>query len=185
MNASLTQPLGRSKAGTNVLADGFELIKFRLTSVVVFSSLASYVIASNNGFDIRALMLLCIGGFGVAGASNALNQVLEKDYDRLMRRTKNRPVTAGRMTMSTAVLIAGFLCLIGVTALAFFNLVTALLGMLAFILYAFVYTPLKRYSSIAVLIGAIAGAMPMAIGVVAFAGSLTYLALFLFAIQFA
>ncbi len=171
--------------GASRLSDYVSLIKPRLTSVVVFTAVASFVVAAQlavNGIDI---LLLAIGGFGVAGASNTLNQALEKDFDILMKRTKNRPVAAGRLTMSNAVMFAGFLCLLGITALAVFNVLTAFLGMLAFITYAFVYTPLKRYSSAAIFVGAVAGAMPMVIGVVAFTGSFTWLALSLFVIQFA
>ncbi len=183
----------RSKAHTltfwQLLTAGFDdylkLIKMRLTSLVVFTALGSYLVASSLSYGMLDLVLLALGGFGVAGASNALNQVLEKDYDRLMTRTKDRPIAAGRMTMSHGVLFAGFLLLLGVTALAVFNMMTAFLGMLAFMTYAFVYTPMKRYSRAAVFVGAVAGAMPMMIGVVAFSGSITWLAIALFALQFA
>jgi len=165
--------------------DYLKLIKMRLTSLVVFTALGSFLVASSLSYQIIDLLLLAVGGFGVAGASNALNQVLEKDYDKLMTRTQDRPIAAGRMSMSHGVLFAGFLCLLGVTALALFNMLTAFLGMLAFMTYAFIYTPMKRYSRAAVFVGAIAGAMPMLIGVVAFSGSITWLALALFILQFA
>jgi len=167
------------------VSDYLMLIKMRLTSLVVFTALGSFLVASGFDFHWSQLIFLAIGGFGVAGASNALNQVLEKDYDKLMERTKNRPIASGRMTSSHGVLFAGLLCLLGVTALAVFNMLTAFLGMLAFMTYAFVYTPLKRYSRAAVFVGAVAGAMPMLIGVVAYTGSLTYLGLALFFLQFA
>lgn len=185
MNRTRTEYISTKSLGASRLSDYVSLIKPRLTSVVVFTAVASFVVAAQlavNGIDI---LLLAIGGFGVAGASNTLNQALEKDFDILMKRTKNRPVAAGRLTMSNAVMFAGFLCLLGITALAVFNVLTAFLGMLAFITYAFVYTPLKRYSSAAIFVGAVAGAMPMVIGVVAFTGSFTWLALSLFVIQFA
>jgi len=170
---------------SDTIGDYLMLIKMRLTSLVVFTALSAYLIASGLTFSGLDLLLLAIGGFGVAGASNALNQALEKDYDILMKRTQNRPVASGRMTMSQAVMFAGLLCMLGITALALFNVLTAFLGMLAFVTYAFIYTPLKRYSSAAVFVGAIAGAMPLLIGVVAWTGTITWLALALFAIQFA
>lgn len=167
------------------IGDFTQLVKMRLTSLVVITAVGSYYLASGLSASLLSLVLLAIGGFGVTGASNALNQVLEKDYDSLMDRTKDRPLPSGRMVPSTAVLFAGFLCLLGITALSIFNSLAAFFGMMAFVLYAFVYTPLKRYSSAAVFVGAIAGAMPMLIGVVAFTGELTWLAILLFGIQFA
>lgn len=131
-----------------------------------------------------AVLTLALGGFLVTGAANALNQVLEKDYDRLMKRTADRPLAAGRMKVSEAVLAAGFMCLIGITLLALFNPWTAFLGMAALVSYSFVYTPLKRISSIAVTVGAIPGALPTMIGCVAAQGEITALAWALFLIQF-
>ena len=185
MSQSKVQSISKSEFTGSLLSDYLMLIKMRLTSLVVFTAVASFLIASNLEFTGMQILLLALGGFGVAGASNALNQALEKDYDVMMKRTENRPVAAGRMTMSHAVMFAGFLCLFGITVLALFNVLTAFLGMLAFVTYSFVYTPLKRYSSAAVFVGAIAGAMPMVIGVVAFTGSITWLAIALFMIQFA
>lgn len=185
MSRSVAKHITLKQVVADTIGDYLMLIKMRLTSLVVFTALASYLIASGLSFTGVDLLLLAIGGFGVAGASNALNQVLEKDYDILMTRTKDRPIASGRMTMSHGVMFAGFLCMLGITALAVFNVLTAFLGMLAFVTYAFIYTPLKRYSSAAVFVGAIAGAMPMLIGVVAFTGSMTWLAIALFAIQFA
>ena len=172
---------GLAKGVTDLL----ELVKIRLTMVVVLTAVGAYIVASQGEITLLQFVFLSIGGFGVTGAANAINQVLEKDFDKLMVRTKNRPVAAERMTISSAVLMAGFMCLTGITALSLFNPVTAFFGMLAFILYGFVYTPLKRYSSVAVWIGAIAGAMPMLIGVMAFDPSLMGLGLWLFSIQFA
>lgn len=160
------------------------LVKFRLNIVVVFTAVAAFVIASQGAFEWPSLVLLSIGGFLVTGAANALNQVLEKDFDKLMERTANRPVASGRMRVSEAVMAAGMMCLAGVTILALFNPLTALLGMSALVSYAFVYTPLKRHSTVAVFVGAIPGALPMAIGCVAFDGGMTKLALLLFTIQF-
>lgn len=172
-----------SLAGRKI-ADLAMLVKFRLTATVVFSALMAYAIASTTTIRLDALLMLAVGGFLVTGAANALNQVLEKDYDALMVRTANRPLATGRMTMSEAVLWAGFMSLIGITLLAMFNPWAAFFGMLALVSYAFIYTPLKRVSPIAVTVGAFPGAMPMLIGSVAFEGTLSVLALSLFAIQF-
>lgn len=169
----------------DAVGDYMMLIKMRLTTLVVFTAVCSFIVASGLSFTMIDIVFLTIGGFCVTAASNAMNQVLEKDFDSLMTRTQNRPLPAGRMSVSNAVMFAGLMCMLGVTALAAFNVLTSFFGMLAFILYSFVYTPLKRYSSAAVFMGAIAGAMPMMIGVVAFTGSITWLALALFAIQFA
>lgn len=161
-----------------------QLVKVRLTSMVVFSSVAAYLIVSAFAVPIELVVLLAVGGFFVAGASNALNQVLEKDYDILMSRTKTRPIATGRMSMSTGVLIAGLMSLVGISILALFNPLTAFLGMLSLILYSFVYTPMKRQSSVAIMLGAIPGAMPMLIGCVAFEGYISSLGLVLFAFLF-
>jgi len=164
--------------------DVLELVKVRLTTLVVFSAVMSYLIAA--GIQVRALpvLILCLGGFLVAGAANALNQILERDYDKLMERTAGRPLASGRMTASLALVIAGFMLLIGLVALALFNPITAFLGMLSFIIYAFIYTPLKRYTTASVAIGAIPGALPVLIGWVAFEGTISWMAIVLFGIQF-
>ena len=152
--------------------------------MVVFSSVAAFLIVSAFNVSWEYVVLLALGGFFVAGASNALNEVLEKDYDILMTRTQDRPIAAGRMSMSTGVLIAGLMSLLGISILALFNPLTGFLGMLSLILYAFVYTPMKRQSSVAVLLGAIPGAMPMLIGCVAYQGYISTMGLVLFAFLF-
>ncbi len=160
------------------------LVKLRLNFLVVFTSGIGYVLGSGSEFTWANLIILSLGGFLITGAANALNQVLEKDYDKLMPRTENRPLPTGRMTVSTAVLSAGFMTLIGIFLLSAFNPLTALIGTVSLIIYAFVYTPVKRISSIAVLIGAIPGALPPVIGWVAVTGTLGQEAILLFAIQF-
>lgn len=167
------------------LSDYGVLMKFRLSLTVVFSAAMAYLIAQEEPTNWVKLAVLVFGGFFVTGAASALNQVLEKDYDRMMKRTEKRPVAAGRMTTSEAVLVAGLLSLVGVSLLCLFNAMTAFLGMVSLILYAFVYTPLKRVSNIAVIVGAFPGAFPMLIGCTAAqGGTLTWLGLTLFAIQF-
>lgn len=160
------------------------LVKFRLTTTVVFSSVMAYLIAAAAPINWLAIAILAAGGFLVTGAANALNQVLEKDYDKLMRRTADRPLAAGRMKTSEAVLAAGFMSLIGISLLALFNPWTAFLGTVALVSYSFVYTPMKRVSPDAVTIGAVPGALPTLIGCVAAQGELTWLGLALFGLQF-
>jgi len=161
------------------------LIKFKLSMTVVFSAVMAYLIALKAPVDYGQLLILALGGIFTTGASSALNQAIEKDYDKLMSRTANRPVAAGRMSASEAVLVAGFMSLFGVSFLAYFNPITGVLGMISLILYAFIYTPLKRISNISVTVGAIPGAIPVVIGCTAANnGSLTVLALGLFGIQF-
>ncbi len=166
------------------LSDYAMLVKFRLSTVVVISSVLGYLIASSGAVQWTEIALLISGGFLVTAAANALNQVLEKDFDILMSRTQDRPVATGRMKSSEAVMFSGISCFTGITLLAVFNPITALLGMLSLILYAFVYTPLKRYSTLAVAVGAIPGALPVLIGATAFEDGITYFALSLFVIQF-
>lgn len=168
----------------NWLTDFGLLVKTRLTLMVVLTSVLAYVIASGFTVNFVQVFFLGLGGFLVAGASNILNEVLEKDYDKLMRRTQNRPLATGRMTVSNGVLLAGLMTLAGLSILGMFNPLTAFFGTLSLVTYAFIYTPLKRHSSVSVLIGAIPGALPMLIGCVAFDGYVSSLALLLFAIQF-
>jgi heme o synthase len=161
------------------------LMKFKLALTVVFSAVMAYLIALEGSVNWGYFTALFLGGFFTTGAANALNQVLEKDYDKLMKRTENRPLATGRMSSSEAILVAGISSLIGVTLLAIFNPMTAFLGMVSLILYAFVYTPLKRVSNINVFVGAIPGALPMLIGCTAAQnGTLTGLGTALFTLQF-
>lgn len=166
------------------LEDYVLLVKFKLSLVVVVSSVLGYLIVASGNVKFLDIILLSLGGLLVTGAANTLNQVLEKDFDLLMTRTANRPVATGRMKSSEAVMFAGLSCLVGISVLAIFNPITALLGMLSLILYAFVYTPLKRYSTMAVAVGAIPGALPVLIGATAFDARITFLSFCLFIIQF-
>lgn len=160
------------------------LVKTRLSLTVVFTSLMGYMITSGGDFSIATLILLFTGGFLITASANAINEVLEKDFDALMKRTSVRPLSSGRMKVADAVLFAGLTCLVGVSLLSMINPLTSVLGMLSFVLYAFVYTPLKRYSTIAVAVGAIPGALPVLIGCTAYNGVLTSLSIGLFSIQF-
>lgn len=169
---------------TQAMADFGLLVKFKLSIMVLFSALMAYAIAGAGQANWVGFTLLAIGGFLVTGASNALNEVLERDYDRLMPRTANRPVATGRMSVSNAVLLAGLMALFGVSILSLFNPLTGFLGMLSPMSYAFIYTPLKRSSPLAVAVGAVPGALPLVIGCTAWDGVLTNTALMLFTIQF-
>ena len=160
-------------------------MKFKLSLTVVFSAVMAFLIAARGSFSWFDLGILFLGGFFTTGAANALNQVLEKDYDKMMKRTENRPIATGRMTVSEGVLVAGLTSLLGVSLLASFNPLTAFLGIVSLILYSFIYTPMKRVSNFAVIIGAIPGALPIVIGCTAVQdGQLTSLAIALFGIQF-
>jgi protoheme IX farnesyltransferase len=160
------------------------LVKFRLSTFVVFSSAMAYSIAAGSDFKLISFIILVAGGFLITFAANILNEVLEAEYDRLMQRTANRPLAAKRWTPSSAIVLAGACCLSGIVLLAVLNPLTSFLGMVSLVTYAFLYTPLKRYSTIAVLVGAIPGALPVMIGMIAHDGVITSQALFLFAIQF-
>lgn len=174
----------KSISNPSWVRDFSELVKLRLNLLVVFSAIMAAMICTGGNVTILQIGLLAIGGFCITGSANALNEVLERDYDKLMKRTADRPVAAGRMSMENAVMIAGFLCIIGVTALGLFNPMTALLGVLSLISYAFVYTPMKRYSPWAAIIGAVPGALPVVIGCTAMEGQISTIALLLFGIQF-
>ncbi|HEX5624898.1 MAG TPA: protoheme IX farnesyltransferase [Saprospiraceae bacterium] len=179
--------MNRTKTGTisySLVHDIGILVKFKLSLMVVFSSALSYIILAKDHFNWTHFVLLCAGGLSVTFAANALNQCLERDYDKLMVRTAMRPVADGRMTVSMSVLISGLLCMVGVIFLALISPEAATLGMLSFVIYAFVYTPLKRYSTMAIPVGAVPGALPALIaGVVACQG-FTWEAILLFGIQY-
>ncbi|TXF87588.1 protoheme IX farnesyltransferase [Neolewinella aurantiaca] len=161
------------------------LVKFRLSATVVLSSVLAYLVALGAGsFSWWAVCVLTAGGFLTTAAANILNELLEKDYDKMMVRTQNRPLAEGRLSSSDALLIAGFSSIAGITLLALFNPWTAFLGMVSLISYAFVYTPLKRVGPIAILVGAIPGALPALIGCAAAEGMITTLGITLFSIQF-
>ncbi len=167
------------------LQDYKQLLKFRLTFTVVLSAVLGYLIAAPNGIDWMALGALSLGGFLVVGSANGINQIIEKDFDSKMLRTNDRPLATNRM----GVLEAGIFCtLSGIAGIAilgtYLNQLSALLGLASLVSYAFIYTPLKRYSSFAVLIGAFPGAIPPLLGWVAARGSVDMGGIALFAFQF-
>ncbi|MCP9235469.1 heme o synthase [Lewinella sp. JB7] len=185
MKASSSSSAYTSELSRRVV-DLAALVKFRLSATVVLSSVLAYLVALGAGAGISwwAIGVLTGGGFLTTAAANILNEVLEKDYDREMERTRRRPLAEGRMTSSEALLMAGFASIGGISLLALFNPWTAFLGMVSLISYAFVYTPLKRVGPVAVLVGAIPGALPALIGSAAAEGSITALGVTLFTIQF-
>jgi protoheme IX farnesyltransferase len=168
------------------LSDFSKLIKFRLTFLVVFSASISFLIGSKvNGVIIWAdWVKLIIGGFLVTSAANCFNEIIEKDLDKLMKRTMDRPIPAGRMTTGQALVLGLFMGICGTYLLGQLNLTTGYLSVFSILLYAFAYTPLKRKSPIAVFVGAIPGALPPLIGYVAAHEKIDSIAIVLFAIQF-
>lgn len=167
------------------LKDIVELTKLRLSLLVVFSAVMAYLLAINTQVIWSNILFLFLGGFLVTASSNTVNQIIEKDLDKLMTRTQNRPLPAGRMKLVEAYIIAGVTGVSGIIILGvYFNAISGLLGALALISYAFIYTPFKRISPIAVFIGAIPGSIPLLIGYTAATGTIGLVGIVLFAIQF-
>ena len=143
-------------------------MKFTLSFTVVFTCVICYQLAPNiNGFDWFSILLLTFAGLCITGSANAINQAVEKDTDAQMKRTSNRPVAAGRLTQNQAYTFALITGVLGVGLMFYFNIASALLSAFSLFLYAFIYTPLKKVNSIAVLVGAFPGAIPCLIGWVA------------------
>jgi protoheme IX farnesyltransferase len=159
----------RSVSFATKAKDYYQLIKFTLSFTVVFSCVVCYLLAPNvKVFDWGMIAILFLAGMLVTGSANAINQAVEKDTDAMMKRTGSRPVAAGRMSQQEAYTFAVIAGIVGVGMMwQFFNLSSALLSALSLFLYAFIYTPLKKINSIAVLVGALPGALPCLIGWVA------------------
>jgi protoheme IX farnesyltransferase len=165
--------------------DYFLLIKFTLSFMVVFSCVVCYLLAPNVKFDLLSVLLLFTAGMLITGSANAINQAVEKDTDALMKRTAQRPVAAGRMSANEAFTFAAFTGFAGVLIMwQWFNLASALIGLFSLFLYAFIYTPLKKVNSVAVLVGAFPGALPCLIGWVAATNEFSAGGWILFGIQF-
>lgn len=156
----------KSTSWSLIFADFKEITKARLAISVVFSSIAGYLLGAPE-VHFSALFLLGFGGYCMVGASNAFNQIVEKDLDVLMNRTKNRPIPAGRMSVNTALVLAVILTLLGIVSLYVLNPKTAMFGAISIFLYASVYTPLKTKTPLAVFVGAFPGAIPFMLGWVA------------------
>ena len=162
----------------------FQLLKFRLSLTIAFSCAIGFLLGSQER-DWFQVFLVVIGGLLVTGAANIINQILEKDYDKLMKRTAKRPLPTNTLSRTEAAVFCGVLALSGFVLLAVnFNLLSAAFSLLSLVLYGFVYTPLKRISPICVFVGAFPGAFPPLIGWVAATGVLSAEAWVLFGIQF-
>lgn len=162
----------------------FQLLKFRLSITVAFSSAIGFMLGRPS-FSWVEVLLVTLGGLLVTGSANTINQILEKEFDKLMKRTAKRPLPTGTLSVNEAI---GFVLVTGAAGLAllgfYFNTLTAVLALLSLILYGFVYTPLKRISPICVFVGAIPGGLPPLIGWAAATGVLGTEAWVLFGIQF-
>lgn len=169
------------------IRDYTQLIKLRLTILVVFSSLMGFLLASNVGGAINwgSFWVLLVASFLIVGASNTINQALEKESDKLMKRTAHRPLADERMEVKEAIWASLIMGLIGVILMGvFLNQLSALLAFAGLVIYGFAYTPLKKISPIAVFVGGISGAIPPLSGYIAVSGEFTSFAIALFAIQF-
>ncbi|MGZ8515788.1 MAG: heme o synthase [Chitinophagaceae bacterium] len=178
----------RGRSGWGLIKDYLQLVKLSLSIMVVFSSVISFMLTQ--GFEAYEdkwfrVLLLFAGGMLVTGSANAINQVVEKDTDAMMKRTGKRPVAAGRMSAEHGWAFAIISGALGVFILGnYFNWLSAGLAAFSLFLYAFIYTPLKKVSSIAVLVGAVPGALPCLIGWTAGEGQLSLGGWILFGIQF-
>ena len=146
--------MGNSKQALTislVISDFKEITKMRLALVVVFSSVAGYLLGVDT-VNYTTLILLALGGYFMVGASNAFNQIIEKDLDALMDRTKNRPIPSGRMSVNSAFIIATIFTLAGIIILYIINKQTAMFGAISIFLYTCAYTPLKTKTPLSVFV---------------------------------
>jgi protoheme IX farnesyltransferase len=169
----------------NKVKDYYMLFKIGLSNLVVFSAVIGYFVGSSH-WDLLSVFVIALSGYMITGASNAINQIIEKDIDRLMDRTSNRPLPTERMQMLEAILVTGLVAVGGLVLITlYFNSTAGLLSAISLISYAFIYTPLKRINTIAVFVGAIPGALPPIIGYVAANhGQINQFAILIFMIQF-
>ena len=171
------------KAKISFIADFKEITKVRLAVSVVFSAIAGYLLAVDT-INISHLLILSFGGYCMVGASNAFNQIIEKDLDALMDRTQDRPIPSGRMSVNQALAIAVVLTVIGLSMLYYLNPKTAMCGVISIFCYTILYTPLKTKTPLSVFVGAIPGAIPFMLGWVAATGDFGIEPGTLFMIQF-
>jgi protoheme IX farnesyltransferase len=163
----------------------FELLKFRLSLLVAFSCAFGYSLASNGQLNWLTLISVTFGGFLLSGSSVALNQVFERNFDKIMTRTMSRPIPTGRLTVNESIVFSVVCLLISLVILWLStNPLTVALSFVSMVLYVFVYTPLKRVGPVAVFVGAFPGALPPLLGWIACTGVVTYEALIIFGIQF-
>jgi protoheme IX farnesyltransferase len=180
-----------SGSGTLTVATGakwkayVELLKPRLSVFVAFSCAFGYGLGLQGGIQWTTLVMLFIGGFLMSGASVCVNQILERDLDKLMNRTMQRPLPTGRVSVNEAMVFTLIcLCASVVILWVYTNPLTVILSVISMLLYSFVYTPMKRVGSVAVFIGAIPGALPPMLGWIAATNGISYEAIIIFGIQF-
>ncbi len=165
----------------------FKLTKFTLSALVVFSAIITFFTVAET-YNWKQVLAICLGGFLVTAAANGFNQIIEKDLDKLMHRTKLRPIPTGNLTVNQAFIICAIFGVVGTIMLwVFTNPLSGIIGFVSIILYALVYTPLKRVTPFSVFVGAIPGALPTLIGAVAATdgfGHISFFAILLFCIQF-
>lgn len=162
-----------------------ELLKPRLSMLVAFSCAFGYGLASRESVNWQVLLMVTLGAFLLSGASVCINQLIEKDLDKIMTRTMNRPLPTGRITVNEAIVFS-IICMTFSLAILWIytNPLTVVLSIVSMILYSFIYTPLKRVGPVAVFVGAIPGALPPLLGWTAYTASITYEATIIFGIQF-
>ena len=160
-----------------------ELTKFRLTLSVVFSSFISYFLGSES-INFIDLTYLLTGGILIVSSSNIFNQIIERDLDKLMNRTKNRPLPKNKIKINTALLLAITTGVLGIVFMYLINIKVAILAAISIFLYTAVYTPMKQVSPLAVFVGAVPGAFPFMIGWVAATNQIGIEAITLFLMQF-
>lgn len=169
------------------IASFYKLTKFKLSFLVVFSSVITYFTVVDNA-KWKHVFALSIGGFLVTAAANGFNQIIERDLDKLMHRTKLRPIPTGNLSSLNAFIFCALCAIIGTGLLWIYtNALSGIFGILSIVLYALIYTPLKRITPFSVFIGAFPGAFPTLIGAVAATegfGHITFFATLLFLIQF-
>jgi len=180
---SLTTVINTKISFKRVLSDYKQLAKVGLSLSVVFSAIAGYLLAVEI-INYQVLFLLGLGGFLMVAASNAFNQIIEKDTDALMKRTMNRPLPTGRMSKTSAFIFAITFTIIGLGILYSINPKSALFGAISIFLYTCAYTPMKPVSPLAVFVGALPGAIPFMLGWIAATNEFGIEAGFLFMIQF-
>jgi protoheme IX farnesyltransferase len=167
------------------IQDYVQFLKLRLTLLVVFSAAITFAYAAKGNLVWGQLWLMVLGGFLTTASANGFNQVIERELDKLMMRTRLRPLPTQRMTMAEGLTASILMGIAGIFILTYyFNVITGVLALFSIITYAFIYTPLKTRTSFAVFVGAIAGAMPPLLGYVAYSNSFGFEPGIMFAIQF-
>lgn len=180
-----TQNIHIDQSLTSLIQAYFKLTKFRLTSTVAFSSGMGYILAERGQVDWLNLMLFLAGGFCITVSANIINQIIERDSDKLMKRTEARPLPLGTIGVKQAIITSVLFVIAGTVILALYSTLNALiLSLVSLVIYSFIYTPLKTVSPIAAFIGAFPGAFPPMIGWLAVTGEYGWEPGVLFAIQF-